>query len=189
MSITASYRRLTPNEFQKCLDNPLTAASANLFNLDEMDDDFEDAIDEEFDFGGAAKSGRYLDIGKFWHGLHFLLTGDFEMDAATVPPLLGNVVLGGTPTKWEATYGMVRSLTPEEVNEVAFLLKDTTLEELRRRSLSQFGAEHLYGYHGLPRGSRLSDQDVEALLEVFEEVRGFFGVAAQEGAVMLLSSD
>ena len=189
MSITANYHRLTPSEFKKCLDDPTTAASVNLFNLDEMDDEIEDSLGDEFDFDAAAKSGRYLDIGKFWHGLHFLLTGDFEMDATRVPPPLGNVVLGGTPTKWEATYGMVRSLTPEEVKEVASALKDTTLENLRRRSLSQFGAEHLYGYHGLPPGSRLDNKDVEAVLEVFKEVRDFFVVAAQEGDVVLLSSD
>lgn len=189
MSINASYRRLTHEEFQKCLDDPITAASANLFNLDEMDDDFEDNLGEEFNFDAAAKSGRYLDIGKFWHGLHFLLTGNTDMDTTTVPPPLGNVVLGGTPTKWEATYGTVRSLTPAEVKEVASVLEDTTLEDLRRRSLLQFGAEHLYGYRGLPRGSRLGDEDVEALLEVFEEVRDFFVLAAQEGDVMLLSFD
>jgi len=189
MSITASYRRLTPGEFQKYLDDPITAASANLFNLDEIDDDFEDNLGDEFDFDAAARSGRSLDIGKFWHGLHFLLTGNTEMDTTTVPPPLGNVVLGGTPTKWEATYGRVRSLTPEEVNEVASALEDTTLKDLRRRSLTQFGAEHLYGYHGSPPGSRLDDEDVEAVLEVFEEVRDFFIVAAQEGDIMLLSSD
>lgn len=189
MSITASYRRLTPEEFQKCLDDPITAASANLFNLDEMDDDFEDNLGDEFDFDAAAKSGRYLDIGKFWHGLHFLLTGNTEMDTGTVRPPLGNVVLGGTPTKWEATYNMVRSLTPEEVREVAFVLENMTLENLRRRSLTQYGAEHLYGYHGLPCGSSLGAGDTEALLEVFEEVRDFFIAAAQEGDVVLLSSD
>lgn len=189
MSITASYCRLTPGEFQKCLDDPIAAAAANLFNLDEMDDDFEDNLGDEFDFDAAAKSGRYLDIGKFWHNLHFLLTGNTETDTTTAPPPLGNVVLGGTPTKWEATYGMVRLLTPEEVSEVAAALEDTTPEDLRRRSLRQFGAEHLYGYHGSPPGSRLGDEDVEAVLEVFEEVRDFFVIAAQEGDVMLLSSD
>lgn len=189
MSINASYYRLTPDEFQKCLDDPITAASANLFNLDEMDDDFEDDLGAEFDFDAAAKSGRYLDIGKFWHGLHFLLTGNTDMDTTTVPPPLCNVVLGGAPTKWEATYGMVRSLTPEEVREVVAVLENTTLEDLRRRSLTQYGAEHLYGYHSLPPGSRLSDGDTEALLEVFEEVRGFFIAAAQEGDVVLLSSN
>ncbi len=189
MSITLSYRRLTPDEFQECLDDPITAAAANLFNLDEIDDDFEDNLGAEFDFDVAAKSGHYLDISKFWHGLHFLLTGNTDMDTTTVPPPLCNVVLGGTPTKWEATYGMVRSLTSEEVKEVSVALTGTKLDDLRRQSLTQYGAEHLYGYHGLPPGSRLDDEDVEALLEVFEEVRDFFIAAAQEGDVVLLSSD
>ncbi len=189
MSITASYQRMTPAEFQKCLDDPLAAAAANLFNLDEMDDDFEDNIGEEFDFDAAAKSGRYLDIGKFWNGLHFLLTGKAEMDSTTVPPPLGNIVLGGTPTKWEATYGMVRSLTPEEVGDAANALTEMTLDDLRRRSQTQYGAEYLYSYHSLPRGSRLSNGDVEVLIEVFEEVRDFFVAAAQAGEVILLSSN
>lgn len=189
MSITASYRRLTPTAFQRCLDDPIAAAAANLFNLDEMGDDFEDQIDAEYDFDAAAERGRYLDIGKFWHGLHFLLTGNTQMGTMTVPPPLGNVVSGGAATKWEATYGMVRSLTPDEVKEVASALSQTKPEDLRRRSLTQFGAEHLYGYRGSPPDSSLDAEDVEALLEVFEEVRDFFVAAAQDGDVVLLSSD
>ena len=185
MSITVSYRRLTPAEFQKFQSDPKAAAAFGLENMDTPEEDWDDSDHQ----AALEQAGRYLDIGKFWHGLHFLLTGNTEMDTTTVPPPLGNVVLGGTPTKWEATYGMVRSLTPDEVKEVASALEDTTLEDLRHRNLTQFGAEHLYGYHSLASGSRLSDEDVEALLEVFEEVRDFFIVAAQEGDVVLLSSD
>ncbi len=189
MSITASYRRLMPDEFQKCQDDPKAAAAANLFNLEEMDEDTYEDLDADFDDEAAAESGHYLDISNSWHALHFLLTGKNEMDSTTVPPPFGNVVLGDTPTKWEATYGLVRSLTPDEVKAVAVALAETKPEDLRRRSLTQFGAEHLYGYHGLPRGSNLSAEDLEELLEVFEQVRDFFVAAAQEGDVVLLSSN
>jgi len=55
-------------------------------------------------------------LGKEWHALHFLLTGESELISPTrVPPPFGDVVQGGTPTRFDVTYGRVRALSPERV--------------------------------------------------------------------------
>ena len=72
MSITASYRRFTPDEFQKFQDDPKAAAAVGLVNLEFLEDDFDYQADLE-------QKGRYLDIDRQWHALHFLLTGKNEM--------------------------------------------------------------------------------------------------------------
>src|SRR5437868_5943078 len=100
MSITASYRRLPPEEFEQLRADSKLADAYFGFNLEDEEDIFAWADSLE-------ASGRYLSIDKMWHGLHFLLTGSNAMDGTDVPPPLDNVVMGGTDTDWEATYGMV----------------------------------------------------------------------------------
>ncbi|MBV9849044.1 MAG: YfbM family protein [Armatimonadetes bacterium] len=185
MSITASYRRLPPDEFEHLLSDPKAAAEFGFVDLDELE-----LFDDEEDFDSSAsdaaleENGRYLDIYQDWHALHFLLTGKAEMDKTDVPPPLGNVVLGGTETKWEATYGKVRYLTPEEVKDVAMALQAIKEEDLRHRDLTTFTAANLYTYR-----DGWSTEDLERLMDVFTEVRDFFSKAAREGDVVLLSSD
>src|ERR1700759_548642 len=78
--------------------------------------------------------GEYLEIYNEWQSIHYLLTGKVEWDNTMVPPPLGNVVMGGTNTPYEATYNYVRYLTPQEVSDVAKALSDISPEELRRRN-------------------------------------------------------
>ncbi len=181
MSVTASYRRLPPAEFQRLLSDP---REATLFGLDNMDDlEDEEDLDSSASEAMLKESGRHLDIGRYWHALHFLLTGRAEMDKTEATPP-GNAVLGGSETKWEATYGMVRYLAPEEVKDVAFALEATQQEDLRRRDPATFTAANLYSAHGI-----WSREDLEPLIEVFTQVRDFFSQAAREGNVVLLSKD
>jgi hypothetical protein len=181
MSITASYLRVSPGEFQRFLNDPKAAAAFELVDMDHMEllDDLNEAAITRLE-----ESNNYLDIDRDWHALHFLLTGKAEMDGTSVPPPLGNVVLGGTDTKWEATYGMVRSLTPEEVKDVARALEEIKEDDLRRLDLGTFTAIDLYSYH-----ESWSVEDLERLVNVFAQVRDFFAVAAHEGDIVLLSSN
>ncbi len=149
--------------------------------LDTLEDaDDLDSADSE---ASLERSGRSLDIGRFWHVLHYLLTGEDKMDDTEVPPPLGNVVLGGAKTKWEATYGMVRYLTPEEVKSVASALEGIREEDLRRRDPATLDAK-LYSHHGA-----WSVETLEMVVDVFTQVRDFFSEAALGGDVVLLSSD
>ncbi len=184
MSITASYRRLSPEEFQRLLSDPRAATIFGLVNMDDLDClDDADELDSSDSEASLEESGRLLDIGRYWQALHFLLTGKAETDKTEVPPPLGNVVLGGTETKWEATYGKVRHLTPEEVRGVASALTGIREEDLRCRDLTLFPTD-LYSHQG-----NWDTEDLERLIEVFTEVRDFFSQAAREGDVVLLSSD
>jgi hypothetical protein len=46
---------------------------------------------------------------------------------------MGNVVMGGTETPIDTTYGKVRFLKPEEVREVANALSQISVKDLRAR--------------------------------------------------------
>jgi len=185
MSIEASYRRLTPQEFAR-LQNDLKAAAAFFRpSLEDLGDPEKllALIDEQ------ERSERYLGIGTDWHALHFLLTGDSELGERNKPPPppLGNVVQGGTETQWACTYGRVRSLTPAEVRAAADALAEISVEELRSRfSIASFNSAKIYP-HG--RRAAWTSEDAESVFEMYPRVIEFFRAAARDGDMILLSSD
>jgi hypothetical protein len=184
MSIEASYRRVTPEHFATLKNDPKAAASFFGTSLDDLDDPEKLLVQME----EQERAGRFLPIGKDWHALHFLLTGDGELRPhALPPPPLGNVVQGGTETQWPCTYGLVRSLTPDEVNAVANALKKISVEDLRSRfSVSSFNSAQIYP-HG--RRARWTKEEAESLFEIYPRIVDFFEAAAREGDIVLLSSD
>jgi hypothetical protein len=128
MGIEASYRRINAAEWDQLQrlqqSNPpldgsdLYEVYASIADSDEL-----------------RSSDRYLTIDKDWHALHVLLTGEISKPSniRPVPPPFGNVVLGGTETSIDSTYGKVRFLNPDEVREVADVLSQITAEDLRAR--------------------------------------------------------
>ncbi|HXI70433.1 MAG TPA: YfbM family protein [Verrucomicrobiae bacterium] len=187
MSIEASYRRVTPHEFAKLQSDPKAASSFFGTNLDDLELDNPEALLAKMQ--EQESSDRYLDIGKDWHALHFLLTGDGELGEHVTPPPppLGNVVQGGTETEWDCTYGHVRSLTPDEVRAVAEALGKISVGDLRSRfSVESFNAADIY-----PHGYRASwtEDEAESVFEIYPSVVEFFQLAAKDGDIILLSSD
>jgi hypothetical protein len=184
MSIEASYRRVTPEEFTRLQANPKAAESFFGTSLDDLDDPEKllARIQEQ------ENSERYLGIGTDWHALHFLLTGDGELRPHPLPPPpLGNVVQGGTETQWPCTYGNVRSLTPDEVRAVAEALGKMSVDELRSRfSIATFNAAQIYP-HG--KRARWTAEDAESVFEIYPRVVEFFRSAARDADMILLSSD
>ena len=184
MSIEASYRRVAPEEFTRLQSDAKAAESFFGTSLEDLDDPEKllARMQEQ------ESSDRYLGIGKDWHALHFLLTGDGELQPHPLPlPPLGNVVQGGTETQWPCTYGHVRSLTPDEVRAVADALSKVSADELRSRfSVTSFNAAQVY-----PHGSRArwTDEDAETVFEIYPRVVEFFQSAARDGDMILLSSD
>jgi len=179
MSIEASYRRITREEFTRLQEDPEAADS--FFGMNWENEEELLASMEEIE-----SSDRYLSIGKDWHMLHFLLTGDGELQPhPPPPPPLGNVVQGGTETEWECTYGNVRSLAPEEVKAVADALGRISVEELRSRfRATAFAEVDIY-----PQGSEWTEEDAQSAFDIYPKVVGFFQAAAQDGDMILLSSD
>ena len=188
MGIEASYRRITVEEFTKLQQDPKAALS--YFGLGE--DDLEALNDPEKVMAMLEElknNERFLDIDKDWHALHFLLTGDGELKphSPLPPPPLCNVVQGGTETPWECTYGHVRSLSPEEVRDVAGALKKISVADLRAKfSVESFNAAKIYP-HG--RHGDWTSDEAESVFEIYPRVVEFFQLAARDGDMILLSSD
>lgn len=184
MSIEASYRRITPEEFNRLQADPKAAECFFGTSLEDMSDPEKllARMQEQ------ESSDRYLNIGKDWHALHFLLTGDGELKPHPLPPPpLGNVVQGGTETQWSCTYGHVRSLTPAEVRAVAEALSRISVLELRSRfSVESFNSGQIYP-HG--RRARWTAEEAESVFEIYPRVVEFFQAAARDGDMVLLSSD
>jgi hypothetical protein len=182
MGITASYRRIKPEKFAELQNNPQVAAS--FFEWDEDSYGI-----EGIDISRSENKENYFSLEKDWHALHFLLTGDTSMsmeeNTQVLPPLC-NVVIGGTPTEFDATYGFVRYLTPEEVREVADALSQISAEELKGRfNPNLFKQGDIY-----PGGDGWDEDQIEFLLnELYPELLEFFQKAAKEGDIMLLSSN
>lgn len=127
MGIEASYRRLTPKEFERLHND---AAYASVYFGYDLETD--EAVYAYFD--ALEASDRYVDLDKHWQTLHFLFTGNFPYDSANKSnTLLHRVFMGGTATPWEATYGMVRYLSVSEVNEMAEALNHISEEDLKSR--------------------------------------------------------
>ncbi len=184
MSIEASYRRVTPEEFARLQGDAKAAESFFGTNLEDLDDPEKLLVRMQ----EQESCDHYLNIGKDWHALHFLLTGDGELKPHPLPPPpLGSVVQGGTETKWPCTYGHVRSLTADEVRVVADAISKISVEELRSRfSVAAFNAAQIY-----PHGRRAgwTDEEAETVFEIYPRVVEFFRSAARDGDMILLSSD
>jgi hypothetical protein len=171
MGIEASYRRVTPDEFEKLHSD---AVYASIYFGDDLE------TDEEIHtyFEALRSNDRYLDLDKYWQSLYFLLTGDFLYDSKTKDDtLLHKVFMGGTATPWEATYGRVRYLSVNEVKEMAEALNQVSEDNLKSR------LDHLLGSHE----SRIYMEP--HFLELHTQLVKFFNVAAQDGDIVLLSLD
>lgn len=186
MGIRATYRRVTPQEFSELQNN--SEAAKSFFGLDLDSFDFSDPEAMLAKLEEQEADERYFSLEKEWHALHFLITGDsgLEGDTQLQPPYC-NVVMGGTPTQFEATYGFVRYLTPEEVRAVAELLSAISVEELRQRfDPAEFNTAEIYPN---PRPSGWAEEEIEPLLDMYPELVEFFQNAARDGDIVLLSSD
>ena len=91
MGMYGRYYRVPLDQLHRMQDDP--QAVDTYFGHDIEDEKAFDAY-----YVALEASGRYLDIDKAWHGLHFLLTGDASLGENNASPPLGNVVQGGTLT-------------------------------------------------------------------------------------------
>ncbi|OKH40075.1 hypothetical protein NIES2119_03765 [[Phormidium ambiguum] IAM M-71] len=187
MGIEASYWRVTPKQFAEFQSNPETAPSFFTFiNLNELD--FSKPQEIVARLQERKNSGSYLSLGKDWQALHFLLTEELAfVGKSQVQPPLCNVVMGGTPTNFEATYGVIRYLTPDEVKEVAEALSQISVNDLQQRfDSSAFNAAEIYPN---PQTGGWDEEEIEVLFEVYPKLVEFFKQSAKEGDIILISFD
>ncbi len=185
MGITASYRRITPDNFAEVQSNPEIAKNFFWFDLDDIDFSDLEAMNAKFEEQKAKQ--HYFSIEKEWHALHFLLTGESGSQGDTNPLPHSNVVFGGTPTQFKSSLGFIRYLNPQEVKEVADLLSTISVEELSRR----FDADAFNNAMIYPLApDDWDEEEIEPLLEVYyPQLVDFFQDAAKSGDIVLLSSD
>ncbi len=185
MSINQSYRRVSSAEL-----DGLLAGSADLLEkwFGETSAGMDDYDAYAVSLRVLEESGRYLDITNSWQSIHFLLTGEFCFQGGSqVPAPLKNVVMGGTPTDIETTYGVAFYLTPAEVAEVARALEPLPVEVVAARyDAKAFREAQIY-----PANERWNDDGIEdyGINRDYENLRAFFIVAAQEGQAMLIGAD
>jgi hypothetical protein len=179
VGITASYAALDPEQLAALEADP-ERALAYFYGIDDPGAFMARQEREEAE-------GTRFDLRKDWHALHFLLTGDHRMEEGLAPPPLGNVVLGGRPTRFEATYGHVRVLDVDEVAAVATALEAIPVAELASRfSATELNARRIYPQ---PRPGGWDDRQIESLWEAYPRLTAFFRRAATAGKIVLLSTD
>lgn len=181
MGIELTYRRLSPEALGRCLADP--KAQEKYF------------FSSVFVEGGGAHSplvselgGEIFSLGKEWHALHFLLTGerDLEGPPGASPPLRG-VVRGGVYTRFDATYGRIRELKPAEVAAAAGALRGVSAQTLQLRfSPDRFNE---FGIYPAGRHAGWTADGLEVLLELYPVLVNFFVRAAAAGDFVLLSFD
>jgi peptidoglycan hydrolase-like protein with peptidoglycan-binding domain len=179
MGIYASYRRITPDEFTQLEMQPDFAATFFGWNLD-LDDDI---VTENY-WNALESNERYLDIGRSWQAIHFLLTGEvaYNNTGNSISPL-HNVILGGAETEFEAGYGRVRSLTVSDVAEASQALNGISIENLHLRlNLDVFKDADIY-----PGGCTWDSTGLNQLLVVYNSIVNFFSEAARLENIILIS--
>jgi hypothetical protein len=121
-----------------------------------------------------------LELGKAWHGVHFLLTGD--PDGGEAP--LALAIFGGVELGPDLGYGPLRVLEPEEVRDVSAALAALPAEALRARfSPEQFEAAEIYPF-GI-----WADEGADAftwLADAYNAMQAHYRQAAANGHAMLL---
>lgn len=177
MGIEVSYRRISPEKFEGLQIDP--DAAEEFFYGSAAYADMVNVYTDDIDAGGW-----HLSIEREWQAIHYLLTGEvaFDDESRAEPPLR-NVVMGGTPTEWEATYGYVRYLTPVEVKAVSQLLNDMPTHALRARFDAR-GDTKIYA-----QGDGWEEEAWEPLMSAYAQLVKFYNQAAAQGEVVLISFD
>ena len=209
MSITVRYWRISPEKFAEIQADPELAEEffyVEAFDSAELMDQMNQARlqnDTElmqqsalqaqevlyqdkisiYVSSSESASKTQLSIEKEWQAIHYLLTGEVEFDESQADPPLSNLVFGGTPTQFEATYGYVRYLLPEEVKELVQALRQVSRDELRARFNAR-GDQEIYS-----QANEWGEESWEFLLGVLETTTRFFEEASANDQMILISSD
>ena len=178
MGMETSYQRVPLDKLQQVEMNTPEAAVFFDYVLSEEDEETLGDAAIRLESGGPS-----LFIGKAWHGLHFLLTGNADTENFILATPLDKVVLGGMAIEQETTYGQMRMLTSEEVQEISSALQSLNREELYSRlDASAFNSVNIY-----PAYNQWEQGEIEWVLEDYDNLVHFFHDAAECKEVMLLS--
>ncbi len=165
MSMMAYLQSISPHLIEAVQANPELLSPLLEQDSDVSNNDLAELAD-------ASESA--LEIGKDWHGIHFLLTDQ----AWDTPGVLGQVVLGGTEIGEDLGYGPARLLTPEQVKEIAQALATLAPGFLQAKfDPDQMNAADIYpGWE---------EADGDSLFQSFQALTTYYQAAAEGGLGML----
>jgi len=153
------------------------ANQEELANLLRNPDSIEDWLDNE-DY-----EEEELDMGKLWHGVHFLLTGSaWEGDEPACYLLHGGETIGDI----DVGYGPARSINPQQVKAFHEFLKTINRKEIEKRfDQDAFARNEIYPSIWKNGSDR---ESIDYLDTYIQELRDFLEVGAKTscGAVMWL---
>jgi hypothetical protein len=149
----------------------------------ELREQLEAQLAQMYSGNGNAKSTEgvhdKLDLGKAWHGLHYLLSGAVDIEPGE--SAAGRAVLGGTEVGEDFSgYGAARCFSPAEVGEVAEALAAASENEV----MARFDPEQMAALQIYPFGWDEPD-DRDWLLESLRGLRRFYGDAAANGRAIV----
>jgi hypothetical protein len=200
MGIEVSYERILPGKFADIQNNPKlakeffhTGDSSILGSLLDMMQgnsiqDSNKILENLYQNEASVYEGysdttkTRLSLEKEWQAIHYLLTGEISFEESQSEPILGKVVMGGTPTKFEAAYGFVKYFDSNEIKEISKALDLVSREDLRAKFDAR-GDRKIYAQ------GEWDEEEWEMLLCAIDAVTCFFKVAATNDEFILISSD
>jgi hypothetical protein len=165
MGISVNYVAITKKEFYQLLNKP-----------DEIAEEILTAYESSFS------------LYKQWHVFQFILTDDASLSDEVVnnSPLMA-LIRGGNPTPYRSSFGVYRYFLPEQVNEIATALSETSIESL----LPKFDADVFNDFEIYPIGryggwdEEEVDDEAEATQRKYPELVNFFVQASINGDVVI----
>jgi hypothetical protein len=131
-----------------------------------------------------------LDLGEYWAALTFMLSGEMPIPKHEALRLgiswdndsLENVLMGGEPTPFKASFGPARSVDPEQVARLATKLADLSVDEF----MKWYDPKELLKER-IPPETWDDQSETRALIgHVFEELVAFYKRAAAHGDGILI---
>lgn len=159
-------RRLSRDELRAVRDAPVTAVGVLLYG--DLDDDDAEMPEPE------------LDLGRFWHAIHYLLTGTaWETGGAPAAA----AILGGEEAGGGRGYGPARVLGPGAVRAIAAALDAVDARTLRAR----FGPGAMAAAQIYPGIWASGAVEFSVLAAHLAGLCRFYGAAAENGEAVLLA--
>ena len=180
MGIEATYRALSPAELSKLQAGDDVWAESFLYR--DLDSAEGMLARKEAELAG----GRRLELGKDWHVLNYLITGEPATDFRDTGRPVDHVILGGRSIAVESTYGPMRVLDGARLQEVVEALRSVSTDELCERIDARAFREHRI--YPDPRPSGWTREAIEAVVRHYYPLLvDFLGRAQEQGQAVIVA--
>jgi hypothetical protein len=160
--------------------------------FEELRDDADAALDYLYEVGDAGDPERALDVDKAWHAIHFLLNQSaYEGEGPAALVIFGAETIGEGGGRDGGSDGeapeeqIVRYITPSQVEEVAALLENISVEDLAE----QYDPDAMEQAEIYPTGiwEEERQEAFDYVAEYYEQLVEFYALAAERGDAVLSS--